>query len=104
MATPEAQESAAKARIIKHMNADHHDSVRETALARREGHISNLTTPDPPLCRSLRLQVNFAEPQCTDDRYRSGPDEVQLRWPTGRHSFGPAHEVSPGSARAPCAS
>ncbi|KAF2257237.1 integral membrane protein-like protein [Trematosphaeria pertusa] len=28
MATPEAQESAAKERIIKHMNADHSDSVR----------------------------------------------------------------------------
>ncbi|KAI8934775.1 hypothetical protein NX059_008462 [Plenodomus lindquistii] len=28
MATPEAQEAAAKQRIIKHMNADHHDSIR----------------------------------------------------------------------------
>lgn len=28
MATPEAQEVAAKQRIINHMNADHHDSVR----------------------------------------------------------------------------
>lgn len=28
MATPEAQDAAAKQRIIKHMNADHHDSVR----------------------------------------------------------------------------
>ncbi|KAF2005313.1 integral membrane protein-like protein [Amniculicola lignicola CBS 123094] len=28
MATPEAQEAAAKERIIKHMNADHQDSVR----------------------------------------------------------------------------
>ncbi|KAF1852163.1 integral membrane protein-like protein [Cucurbitaria berberidis CBS 394.84] len=28
MAAPEAQEAAAKQRIIKHMNADHHDSIR----------------------------------------------------------------------------
>ncbi|KAF3008827.1 hypothetical protein E8E13_010730 [Curvularia kusanoi] len=28
MATPEAQDAAAKLRIIKHMNADHHDSIR----------------------------------------------------------------------------
>ncbi|KAH7392635.1 integral membrane protein-like protein [Pyrenochaeta sp. MPI-SDFR-AT-0127] len=28
MTTPEAQEAAAKQRIIKHMNADHHDSIR----------------------------------------------------------------------------
>jgi hypothetical protein len=27
MATPEAQDAATKQRIIKHMNADHHDSV-----------------------------------------------------------------------------
>ncbi|KAJ4368880.1 hypothetical protein N0V83_005962 [Neocucurbitaria cava] len=28
MTTPEAQEAAAKQRIIRHMNADHHDSIR----------------------------------------------------------------------------
>ncbi|CBX93405.1 hypothetical protein IAQ61_009098 [Plenodomus lingam] len=28
MATPQDQETAAKQRIIKHMNADHHDSIR----------------------------------------------------------------------------
>jgi len=27
MATPEAQEAAAKERILKHMNADHQESV-----------------------------------------------------------------------------
>jgi hypothetical protein len=28
MATSEAQDEAAKQRIVKHLNADHHDSVR----------------------------------------------------------------------------
>lgn len=32
MTTPEAQDAAAKQRIIKHMNADHHDSVRDYTL------------------------------------------------------------------------
>lgn len=30
MTAPEAADAAAKQRIIKHMNADHHDSVRAT--------------------------------------------------------------------------
>jgi len=30
MTSPEAADAAAKQRIIKHMNADHHDSVRAT--------------------------------------------------------------------------
>jgi putative heme iron utilization protein len=33
MATPEAQEDAARQRIIKHMNADHQDSVSEQKAA-----------------------------------------------------------------------
>jgi hypothetical protein len=34
MTTPESQDAASKQRIIKHMNADHHDSVRHRFPAR----------------------------------------------------------------------
>ncbi|KAF2629588.1 integral membrane protein-like protein [Macroventuria anomochaeta] len=48
MATPEAQETAAKQRIIKHMNADHHDSIRRyveayASKSPRQSHSAQMT-------------------------------------------------------------
>ncbi|KAF3050508.1 hypothetical protein E8E11_007828 [Didymella keratinophila] len=51
MASPEAQEAAAKHRIIKHMNADHHDSIRRyveayAAKSPRQSHDAQMTDID----------------------------------------------------------
>lgn len=43
MASPEAQEAAARQRIIKHMNADHHDSVRRCTLRSDTHAVATLT-------------------------------------------------------------
>jgi hypothetical protein len=66
MASPETQEAAAKQRIIKHMNADHHDSVRRCTPTPPQ-HMESDCNTDSSLCGSLRLEKPQAESQCTDD-------------------------------------
>ncbi|KAJ8114365.1 hypothetical protein OPT61_g3740 [Boeremia exigua] len=51
MATPETQEAAAKQRIIRHMNADHHDSIRRyveayASRSPRQSHSAQMTDID----------------------------------------------------------
>lgn len=51
MTTAEAQEAAAKQRIIKHMNADHHDSIRRyveayASKSARQSHSAQMTDID----------------------------------------------------------
>ncbi|KAF1925419.1 uncharacterized protein M421DRAFT_423736 [Didymella exigua CBS 183.55] len=51
MASTEAQEAAAKQRIIKHMNADHHDSIRRyveayVSTSPRQSHSAQMTDID----------------------------------------------------------
>ena len=74
MATTEVADAATKQRIIVHMNADHHDSVRAFRTTDVNPLQSLILTADTPIRRGLRLQVHVPESQRADGRYQFEPN------------------------------